>query len=64
MEDDQRKVINERTELNIKITDLVCFLFSSESNNLTSSKRAELLDQLYIMMEYSKILSRRIENFI
>jgi hypothetical protein len=63
-EDYQERVFDERDEIENKIVKLATFLFSNESKNITYLERENLINQLYIMMEYSKILRKRISKFI
>lgn len=62
MEDYQKRVIEEHQELNSKIVKLTSFLFE----NLLKIKKNErelLQKQLYLMLEYSNVLTDRIDTF-
>ena len=61
----QQRVKTEKENLDDKIISLSSFIFSTSFVSGVSDKdeRNRLLDQLYIMMEYSQILEVRIDNF-
>ena len=60
----QARVVVERKELNEKIVKLNSFLFSEGFTSVDWNTRELLLEQLFLMMDYSKTLSKRIYNFI
>ena len=64
MKDYQTRVFAEKKELDNKIISLNTFLFSDLSMDLLDRDRKLMVRQMHIMMEYSSILSERIDNFI
>jgi|WetSurSiteA1Bulk_404760.scaffolds.fasta_scaffold00513_20 hypothetical protein len=59
----QERVKEEREELNTRITKLCYFIHSDSFLGLAETKQELLERQLYVMMEYSKILKERIGLF-
>ena len=64
MKDYQTRVFAEKKELDNKIISLNTFLFSDLSMDLLDRDRKLMVRQMHIMMEYSSILSERIDNSI
>lgn len=62
-EDYQQRVVDERVELEEKLLKLQTFLISEKSNSLDSVDRKLLTRQAAIMLDYSEILSERIDRF-
>lgn len=63
MQEYQQRVIEEKKELDIKITNLSKFLHTDTYESLTQLNKDLLDDQLNVMLQYSGILSQRIELF-
>ena len=68
MEDYQKRVIDEKAELDAKLEKLQTFLvkqfhFNAEEMEITSDELNRLKRQAEVMAEYSKILGERIEAF-
>jgi len=64
MEEYQARVISEKSDLDQKIVRLSSFIHSNRLNTADWEERFRLDRQLAIMMEYSKVLRNRIENFL
>jgi hypothetical protein len=61
----QKRVVEEKTDLDDKITKLANFINTSEDFlELPDVEQARLSEQLTIMTRYSDILSERIKYFI
>lgn len=64
MEDYQKRVVQEKQELDEKISKLGVFIYGNqEFHKLSNSQKDLLIDQLKIMEKYSNILRIRIETF-
>ena len=63
MKDYQKRVIAEKTELDIRIIKLTTFIHSDKFSVLNMKERDMLHHQLIAMMEYDKCLCMRIDNF-
>ncbi len=64
MKDYQKRVEQEKADLNLKIIALSAFLFTDSLASKSSKEELDLvLNQLYTMMEYSKILEQRIATY-
>jgi hypothetical protein len=59
----QERVKEEREELNTRITKLCYFIHSDKFLELAEMKQELLEKQLYVMMDYSRILKERIGLF-
>lgn len=59
----QQRVVDEKTELELKLSALRGFLYGSVFNGLTSYEQALLLLQEHIMTAYSDVLRQRIKAF-
>jgi len=59
----QSRVLSEREELNEKILKLSTFLGTKVYSSLPPDERGRMLRQLISMVEYSNILSERIDAF-
>ena len=59
----EERVLEEKANLDSKIVKLTSFLFARESIEVGWNEREILLEQLYLMMDYSKTLLKRIYNF-
>lgn len=63
MNDFQQRVIEEKKELDIKISKLLPFFETSIFANLNADEQKRLRKQSDLMIEYSKVLSERIAAF-
>ncbi|MEE9223068.1 MAG: hypothetical protein V3V40_06385 [Nitrosomonadaceae bacterium] len=63
LEPHQQRVVDEKRELDGKITNLVGFQLSDIFKGLDIDEKNRLKGQRDIMVEHSKILGDRIENF-
>lgn len=64
MQDYQERVVEEKTELDVKIIKLVGFIASvGYVNNVSQEEKQRMRNQLYAMLHYSQILEERIVNF-
>lgn len=64
MQPHQQRVVDEKSELDIKIKALSDFIQSSHIYaNLPQEEQSRLLEQYGIMCNYSDVLGRRIEAF-
>lgn len=63
MEDFEKRVIKERAELDVKITALAAFRETNIFDGLPADEKDRLGAQLRVMLEYSSVLTRRIDNF-
>lgn len=61
----QQRIVDEKTELDLKIFNLQKFIESNTTtyDNLSSYEKGDLTQQLHMMELYSKILQRRINRF-
>lgn len=59
----QQRVIEEKRELDEKIHKLTVFLASAASTQVSLSEARLMHEQLNYMLQYSKVLQRRIELF-
>lgn len=59
----QHRVINERTDLDERITKLAGFIGCTVYQSLPASEQALLTRQLAVMREYSAILAQRIAGW-
>lgn len=59
----QQRVIEEKRDLNEKIHKLTVFLASAASTQVSLSEARLMHEQLNHMLQYSKVLQRRIELF-
>jgi predicted RecB family endonuclease len=60
----QQRVVQEKTDLDTKLTDLNKFIdFSADFKGLPESERMRLRAQSAIMQQYSAILAARIAAF-
>jgi len=59
----QERVVAERDELLDKFTKLAKFVYSERALSLSSMEKERMQKQLYIMLEYIKILTERISAF-
>lgn len=59
----QQRVIDEKTDLDTKITNLEKFLTTTTFQGLDPAEQARLTRQAVVMTDLSKILGERIENF-
>lgn len=61
----QLRVVEEHNELVTKIKSLTEFILNSEVfKSLDAAEQSRLRNQESVMIEYAKILSVRIENFV
>lgn len=63
MEDYQKRVVDEKSELDKKITLLKEFIYSKQYRELPNDEQLRLVNQLSTMIEYSRILNDRIRYF-
>nr|WP_315173550.1 hypothetical protein [uncultured Flavobacterium sp.] len=59
----EQRVVDERTELDEKITKLHAFFKTEIFNNLQEEDRNLLEEQVQLMMNYSDVLLKRINRF-
>ena len=64
MEDYIERVVIERSELLDKIRKLTGFIYSERVLNISKKEQDRMQKQLYIMLEYARILSERISEYI
>lgn len=60
----QQRVVNEKNELDVKLSKLMSFLESETYRKLPADERSRLQGQAHHMAEYSKILGERITAFV
>lgn len=63
MEPHQQRVVDEKTELDDKISRLRPFLASDKFTSLPEDEQDRMDRQLSIMVEYSEVLGERIAAF-
>lgn len=63
MRDFQRRVVDERTQLDAKLAKLGAFLQADTCAKLPQAEQDRLRRQLKAMTEYSLVLAERIDNF-
>lgn len=63
MEAYQQRVVDEKSELDTKITALETFIESDKFEDIDGDEQDRLIEQLDLMQQYSTILADRIENF-
>ena len=63
MEEYQKRVVEEKKDLDQKIVKLTTFLFSEASAGMDEEENLRMLKQKYSMMDYSRMLGERIGNF-
>lgn len=63
MHDFQRRVVDEKTELDNKIRKLTFFIDSEKFASVPEEERELMNEQLKCMRQYTSILTRRIEAF-
>lgn len=64
MQPHQQRVVDEKSELDVKVKALSDFIQSSPIYvNLPQEEKSRLLEQYSIMCNYSDVLGRRIEAF-
>jgi len=63
MKPHQQRVIDERAELDAKLSKLIPFLSSDTCHSLPFAERSRLKQQAEVMAEYSRILGERIAAF-
>lgn len=63
MKDFQLRVVEEKRQLDLRISKLTAFLGSPEHNNLCKEEQELLCVQLGAMASYSVVLRTRIERF-
>ena len=63
MEDYQERVVEEKKELDGKITKLAAFVFSEKFASVVKDEQKRMQQQLYVMMDYSRCLQERIAAF-
>lgn len=63
MEDFQVRVVEEKKELDGKITRLSAFIFSDKFASVLKEEQERMERQLYVMMNYSRCLKDRIAAF-
>lgn len=63
MQDFQQRVVDEREDLDLKLSKLVSFIPSAAFRSLHHSDQELLRAQASIMLEYSGILTHRIARF-
>lgn len=63
MQPHQQRVVDEKSELDEKISKLTSFMGSDASNVLSLTEEDDLEEQLEYMEKYSKVLERRISKF-
>lgn len=63
MQEYKKRVIDEKNELDKKISNMKSFVGSITYNELQKEERDRLENQLDVMIQYSYILGERIDNF-
>ncbi len=63
MEEYQKRVMVEYTELNMKLDSLTNFIRGSKFRDVSETDRHLLTEQQYSMTLYSNVLAKRIANF-
>jgi hypothetical protein len=63
MQEFQKRVVEEKTQLDERLEKLKIFLKTPTFKSLTSIERVRLTRQSEVMQEYSTILGQRIEGF-
>ena len=63
MKPHEQRVIDEKVELDVKISKLEAFMGSDASSALSLSEEDDLEEQLMYMKDYSVGLGRRISKF-
>ena len=63
MEDFKERVVQEKKELDSKITRLSGFIFSDEFMAVMKDEQERMEKQLYVMIDYSRCLKDRIAAF-
>jgi hypothetical protein len=64
MEEYMQRVLNEQFELNAKIVKLADFIENNQQYHmLQKEEQDDMVEQLKVMREYTKILERRILRF-
>ena len=63
MEDFQVRVVEEKKDLDEKITKLCAFIFSDKFKSVPKEEQVRMENQLYTMMDYSRCLKDRIASF-
>ncbi len=64
MQPHQQRVVDEKTELDAKLTKLKAFFDSETFTGLDNAEMARLREQAYVMGKYSQILGERIAAFV
>ena len=59
----QERVVVEKNTLDNKIKDLLNFIIADAFKEVNEDEQKRLWQQMYIMLEYSKILAARIAAF-
>jgi len=59
----QQRVIDEKADLDAKLTNLTPFLSSDTCHGLPFAERSRLKRQADLMREYADILAERIDSF-
>lgn len=63
MQPHQQRVLDEKTELDQKLADLLEFSKTSEFDSLDEVEQKKLVRQSVVMCDYSRALSDRINGF-
>ena len=63
MEEYQKRVVDERFQLQNRVAKLQSFVNSEKITNLAAEEQSLLLRQLDVMHQYNDILGERIERF-
>jgi hypothetical protein len=63
MEDFKKRVVEEKKDLDVKITKLAGFLFSEKSAIVVKEEYDRMETQMRCMMNYSRCLGERIAYF-
>ncbi len=63
MQPHQQRVVDEKTELDEKLTKLATFLSTERFKSLPSDEQGRLSRQHYLMVQYSTVLHDRIMAF-
>ena len=63
MEDYQERVVEEKSKLDERIVNLVGFIHSDRFYAVDQEERKRLRSQMYLMVDYSRILHERIDYF-
>ena len=64
MEDYMERVIVERSELLDKVINLTGFIYSDRVLGISQKEQDRLQEQLHIMLEYARILTERISEYL